>query len=571
MNKLLTILFVCGVVSVFGQSNQADTSGWVVTTDVNRSVEATPRLNEMSRTRDTVIPIPSINYPLISVKRETSFQLQNIEPAKIKLFQKNPELYKHYLKLGIGSYITPLVQYNFNSGRSRKTNWGVNVDHLSSWLNMKNWANSTFDKTGARLYGTLMEKNYTFSGALDFYNHGFHYYGIPDESIPKDSIAGRFNNIGVSADWSTANRDSAKHNFKIGIDYFNFFTFKNKRDTLAKRNVRENYAALRTGYWYKLKTETFGVDLDVRYDNYKFGDADSLMQPDSVMGYNNHNGIINLKPFVVSRGKKYYVKVGVDLSFDIRDKLKFDIFPIAEFSYAMINNTFTPYIGVTGRLKQNNFRTLAQENTFIRQSNQQLNEATVFDAYLGFRGHITKELTFNLMGSFSRVRNMALFVNDTTYTLGNQFDVIYDTAYVARVNANLSYQMTEKLRVDLVGDYFFYIMNNEAFAWNRPDYRIMLSGKYNLLHKLIIGLDLTLEGGRKAKLLTTDPNALEKNGMNYKKLGFLADLNLNVEYRWNKRISCFLRLDNLAFQKYEMWHNYRVQGFQAMLGATFSF
>jgi hypothetical protein len=570
MTKLLAIVFVC--VSFIGTS-QIDTTGgsWDINVDMFRTVNATKRINEVSKTQDTIIPIPKIDYPLISIRRETSFELNNIEPAKIKLFQKNPELYNHYLKLGIGSYISPLVQYNYNSGRSRKTNWGANIDHNSSWLNMKGWAPSTFDKTGARLYGTLHKKKFQLSGAFDFSNHGFHYYGIPVDTIRGDSIAGRFNNLGVKAEFRTANQDSAKHNFKVGIEYFNFFSFKQKGDTLAKRNVRENFAGLYSGYWYKLKTETFGVDLDVRYDNYKYGDTDTLMSPDSVMGYDNHNAILNFKPYVESRGKKYYVKVGVDLSFDIRNKLKFDIFPIAEFSYAMINNTFTPYIGVTGKLKQNNFRTLARENQFIRQSNEQLNEATVFDAYLGFRGHITKELSFNVMGSFARYRNMNLFFNDTTYTYGNQFDVIYDTAYVARVNASLSYQMGEKLRVDLVGDYFYYMMNNEAFAWNRPDYQIMLSGKYNLSHKLIVGLDLTMEGGRKAKLLTTDPDALEKNGMNYRKLGFLADLNLNVEYRWNKRISCFLNLNNLAFQKYQLWNNYRVQGFQAMLGATFSF
>lgn len=570
MNKLVGILLVCVSFHVFGQTDTTDT-GWTVTYEMQRTVKATKRLNELSKTRDTIIPIPKIDYPLISLRRETSFELQNIEPAKIKLFQNNPKLYKNYLKLGIGSYITPMVQYNFNSGRSRKTNWGVNVDHLSSWLNMKGWAPNTFDKTGARLYGTLHERKYQLSGSLDFYNHGFHYYGIPDENIPGDSINGRFNNIDLQGEWRTANQDSAKHNFKVGLQYFNFFSFKRKGDTLAKRNVRENFAGLYTGYWYKLKTETFAVDLDVRYDNYKFGDSDTLMQPDSVMGRNNHNTIINFKPYVISRGKKYYVKVGIDMAFDIRNKLKFDLFPNVEFAYSMINNTFTPYIGVNGGLKQNNFRTLTQENQFILPSHQQLNEATIFDAYLGFRGHITKELTFNVMGSFARYRNMNLFVNDTTWTLGNQFDVIYDTAYVAHVNANLSYQMNERLRVDLVGDYFYYMMNNEAFAWNRPDYRIMLSGEYNLAHKLIVGLDLTMEGGRKAKLLTTDPNALDKDGMKYKKLGFLADLNLIVEYRWNKRISTFLNLNNLAFQKYQLWDQYRVQGFQAMLGATFSF
>ncbi|MEZ4938912.1 MAG: hypothetical protein R2799_15090, partial [Crocinitomicaceae bacterium] len=544
---------------------------WTVTYDMQRTVKATKRLNELSQTRDTIIPIPKIDYPLISLRRETSFQLQNIEPAKIKLFQNNPKLYKHYLKVGIGSYITPLVQYNFNSGRSRKSNWGVNIDHVSSWLNMKGWAPSTTDNTGARIYGTLLQNKYQLTGSLDFHNKGFHYYGIPDENVPGDSINGRFNNIDLNAEWRTANQDSAKHNFKVGIQYFNYFSFKRKSDTLAKRNGRENFAGLYTGYWYKLKTETFGLDLDARYDNYKFGDTDTLMQPDSVMGLKNNNTIINFKPYVISRGKKYYVKVGLDMAFDIRSKLKFDIFPNVEFAYSMINHTFTPYIGVNGKLKQNNFRNLTQENQYILLSHQQINEATVFDAYLGFRGHITKEMTFNIMGSFARVRNMNLYVNDTTYTLGNQFDVVYDTAYIAHVNASLGYQLGEKLRIDVVGDYFYYIMNNEAYAWNRPDYRIMLSGKYNLSHKLIVGLDLTMEGGRKAKLLTTDPNTLDKNGMKYKKLGFLADLNLNVEYRWNKRISTFLNLNNLAFQKYQLWDQYRVQGFQAMLGATFSF
>jgi len=317
MNKLIAIISVCVSLISIGQTNPADTvSGWTVETNLQRTVDATKRLNEVSQTKDTIIPIPNIDYPLISVKRETSFELVNIQPAKIKLFSKNPQLYNHYLKAGIGSYISPLVQYNYNSGRSRKTNWGVNVDHNSSWLSMKGWAPSTYDNSGARLYGTILKSKYQLSGALDFYNKGFHYYGIPDENVPKDSIAGRFNNIGLTGEFRTAGKDSAKSNFRVGMDYYNFFTFKRKTDTLEKNNVRENFAAIYAGYWYKLKTETFAIDLDVRYDNYKYGSADTLLA-DSIMGRDVHNTIINFRPYVESRGKKYYVKVGVDLSFDI--------------------------------------------------------------------------------------------------------------------------------------------------------------------------------------------------------------------------------------------------------------
>jgi hypothetical protein len=48
-------------------------------------------------------------------------------------------------------------------------------------------------------------------------------------------------------------------------------------------------------------------------------------------------------------------------------------------------------------------------------------------------------------------------------------------------------------------------------------------------------------------------------------------MNLGVEYRYNKRISGFIKLNNIAAQRYQKWYNYPVQGFQGMVGATFRF
>ena len=49
-------------------------------------------------------------------------------------------------------------------------------------------------------------------------------------------------------------------------------------------------------------------------------------------------------------------------------------------------------------------------------------------------------------------------------------------------------------------------------------------------------MDLNLEEGRRALASASDIESTLENGQRITKLGFLADLNLGVEYRYNKRI-----------------------------------
>jgi hypothetical protein len=44
-----------------------------------------------------------------------------------------------------------------------------------------------------------------------------------------------------------------------------------------------------------------------------------------------------------------------------------------------------------------------------------------------------------------------------------------------------------------------------------------------------------------------------------------------VEYRYSKRISAFIQLNNIASQRYQRWYNYPVQPIQVMGGVTARF
>ena len=50
-----------------------------------------------------------------------------------------------------------------------------------------------------------------------------------------------------------------------------------------------------------------------------------------------------------------------------------------------------------------------------------------------------------------------------------------------------------------------------------------------------------------------------------------ADVKLNVEYRYTKRVSAFVRLNNMVGGRYQQRVNYRLQTFNAMMCATDSF
>jgi hypothetical protein len=56
----------------------------------------------------------------------------------------------------------------------------------------------------------------------------------------------------------------------------------------------------------------------------------------------------------------------------------------------------------------------------------------------------------------------------------------------------------------------------------------------------------------------------------YRELPGFADINLGLEYRYNRILSGFLRLNNISNSRYHKWNNYPVQGISVMAGFTYS-
>jgi hypothetical protein len=564
MNKLfLTIVIAFVATGLFAQEGS-----WISTIEGARPVNEAYRINGQPEAKDTIIPTPETKYPLLNVQQKTEVEIGTIDPAKIKLINKLDKIYNSYVKLGIGYPVMPLGEIYINSVRNRQYNWGIHAKHLSNWTKIKGYAPAYYDNNSLDLFGTMLKKKYSLSGEIDFFNNGNRLYGIKDEAVHKDSIRQRFNNIGAAVYYASRGKDSATFHYQFGAKYAHFMDLRHKSDSTKKRFGRENILNITSHYKYRMKNHLFSGDFNIDYNGYKYGETDTVLS-NGIQGRKRSDFILTLAPEFSTFGDKWLVRVGAGLVLDMDNNTKFNIFPKFHFQYRMFDDVFIPYLGVTGGLNQTTFKSTTRENEFLLSSVDLKNEAQVFEAYLGFKGAITKTITFNTSARFGRYRETPFYVNDSISS--NRFDIIYDTMYRLNAEASISYQLNEKIKVDFIGNYFYYMLSTEEFAWNRPDYQFVLRGTYDMFDKFVFNLDLTMQGGRKAKLYAAEDGSLERNGVHYKKLGFLADVNLGFEYRYSKRFSAFIQLNNLAAQKYLRYNNYPVQGFQILGGVTFKF
>lgn len=565
MKKIICIAGLLMTSVTFGQD------AVTIVSSGERKVDPAYRIAISPKIIDTTITTAIVNYPLLSLKFDTKTTLEEISPAAIKTIEQLDPLYHTYVKLGVGTELMPLGEVYFDSKRSRKYIYGAHLKHLSSFGNISNYAPAQFDRTRFGLYGGINEKRYELRGDVHYNNQGLHYYGASDTiGLLKDSIAQRYSDFGIGAKFISHVKDSAKLNYSVGLEYNNYLSKKPEREEDIDWRAKENFFGIRTGFWYKLGKETYAADLNILYNGYKYGLPDSSWTGlDSGLILNNT--VISLKPSITTylQDFRFKAKIGLDFSVDAHTKTKAYVFPVAEIKYSMFNDIFIPYAGVRGGVKQTTFKSLTQTNEFLLPNIELRNEKTPIDFYGGIKGTLSKRIYFNAGISFAYVRDKALFVTDTLHSVGNKFDVIYDTMTVTTIEASIGYQLKEKLKIEAIGRYYSYAAMNNSYAWNLPRMQFIVRGSYNLFDKVIFNLDVNLEEGRKALVYGPGEDVKEESGRYILDLGFIADANLSVEYRYNKRMSVFVQANNFASQGYMRWYNAPVQRFQFLGGLTF--
>ncbi len=573
MNKsfVIAVIAILAQFSGFAQRSNQDTlkSGDVyIVKEYQPRISDAFKLSENPKVLDTVINIgQDATYKVKDVQAETEFVTDPIKPAKMKGEPLN-KLYRAYMLLGAGNNLSTRGEFVLNSTRSRKWDYGLKAWHHGSNGNVPDRGPSNFSDNTIDVYGKKFFYNKILSANLNYGLNTLHYYGfnptiypdaILDDSLSKGSIATSYQNIAPEINFKTYFKDSNAVNSELNFKFTNY----TNRANSVENNLRLNADFDR---YFDDNFAELGLFLD--YNQFKFQPLTAGIIPEFA------NTIFGFKPQVTAGQDKWKVTVGIEGNISSDTLSNFYVYPHLYAKYDLVEGLLIPYAGLQGGMDRNNYKSLTQENPYLTAVPVTNNQINKIEAYGGIRGQFSSNSSYNITASHRVIDNLPLFVNRIDSVGGiavqNQFDVIYDNLQITQLTAEFGLQRINKFNGLIRGDYFIYNLDNQKAAWNMPDFKVTLSGWYDISDKLVFTADVIAVGARKA--FTTDATQEDLGGNVYaKELDALVDLNLGVEYFFTKRFSAFIRSYNLANQNYQFYNEYNTQGITVIGGISYSF
>ena len=532
----------------------------------NLTLKDAYKLSTLPSIIDTAIEEVSPEFNVSPFVANTTFNVEPLKPARLKIVDPLNKYYRWYALAGFGLYTSPKAALYFNSLRSRVWNYGVEANHFSGNGGIKDVPSSAWGNSDVSLWINYFFKNYALSFKTGYQNNFVHYYGGLEglDIIPltADNTKQSVNRYNGDLYLKSHLKDIDDVNFESGL-YFQHLS--DNFETVEDRFVIDGNAT-------KNFEDNFSLNVGFIYDYNKNNSIANHIISDSSDTDNNprtqENSILVINTSVYFNLEKLKMRFGLDFAMD---EGKIHLYPIIELKYPVIDQYITPYIGINGKISRNSFSSFFDENPYVVSFAELKNTNQKFHFYGGLRGRISNRWSYDFAYSYESYQDYGLFVNDTLYSIQNRFNVIYDDIKLNRFYATISYRNSEKLKVSLAGNIYNYTTSEQLFAWHKPDVKVNLLVDYNLSNKFLIGFDLFYIGNRKAASFYPVEGIIPDQGIYVVDLDPYVDLNLKFEYQYNTRLSAFIEFNNLLSSNYQLWYKYQVQPFFALIGVTFSF
>ena len=591
-NKLQILIFVSVILSfsIVAQENES-TETFLGIGSGARKISKIQKTPIFPTHTDSVSISDDIKYYLEPKRYLTNYSIENIKPARLKITANGDKLYRGYLKAGAGTYLTPLLELNYASKRSRDESWGLNARNNGSFSSIKEMGNTKFSDLNLGGYYQKFFMNYDLWSEFQYERNSYHFYGLDYDDNSMYEFYGLDINDSLAIE-SFKNSDSLfKQNYDFLDLHLKFNSRNTGRDTNKLRikswidfhhlnsnyNLSENHFLLGAhSGWLILDEEFLGTfELDINNINSPETlklDDDNIIQPSNITS--NSSGIVRFSPHIYSRKNNLIFKAGISIQANIYENAKFYVFPDLEVSCNLFNNIFIPYGGWVGKVQRNTFNNIRLENPFISEDSKLQNTIQKSNIFAGLRGSLSSKFTFNLSSSFQKLDSIYFFIPDTNSSYGNKFQTKYDNLSQTTFLAEITYQELEKLKISAKGEYFIYSPANLSSAWQRPDFIFTLSSLLDLSDKIVLKSDFYLVGKREVYSFSLPESIINFVFVDNKyvySLPTFVDMNISAEYRYNKKVSAFIQFNNFTAKKYQYWQNFPVQSINILGGITFSF
>lgn len=571
LKNILIITLVISVNQLFAQERDNDT----ISTDVVNVVKPyTPTISDAFKVKET----PTLDDAETTTKKDVKYNIFSIPvastftPAKGKAADVDKAekelLFDNYATLGFGTYTTILGELYLNHELSRTESVGGYINHHSSQGGIENLLlDDGFSDSKMNINYKKSLSDFSWNVEAGYQHQMYNWYGLNLDEFEQ-----------VDADEIDSKHTFGTVHFGGEINFDN--TFINTGSVLFRRfsddqGSGENRFIAKSNFNFDIGDHELLADIKIDYLGGSFdrdySAADELNYGNFQLGF-APSYQIKEHDLTVNFGASFYFFNDTEAS-----KSKFFIYPKINASYRLVEDVLIAYGGIEGDLIQNSYHGFAQENPFVSPTlfigptNQQYN------GFVGLKGKLSNSMSYNVRGNYYAEKGKALFQNNTAfvnpiddenYFYGNSFGVVYDDVSTFSVFGELNVDVNRNFTLGIKAEYFTYDMDEQAEAWNLPDFKGSLFMDYQIDKHWFAGANLYYVGERKDVFNLVDGLNTTSEQVT---LDSYFDANAHVGYKINDRWSAYVKANNIANQDYQRYLNYPVQNIQFLAGATYKF
>lgn len=539
---LAAALFFC--VSAFAQHNEEVTIEGTYRPKVNK----VDKILMQAETPQQHFEMPGTEIRVLDIEHRFPLQLEKLSAVNYNGKNgQNPVPVKNFLMAGFGTRISPVFLYKHNSNLTKNLGLGVGIKHYSSWLDMEEYAPSSFMNNAFDIGLTSSKyKNVQMGGKVYYKNDMVHY---------REGNKQVYNTIGGHFGLTPTSTRTGEVSHQLGVDYH--YTFDN---TYAREHfVKADYGLGYTQSWWgdKSHPQKIGVDVGAQYEYFR----DNLY-------------LLKVNPYFEMGDEFYKLHLGVRLD-GVNRVQNGDQFlavrPDVSGSLYVLNKKLEFYAGLNGGRKLTTYSDLITENPFVGNECSMLAQNVKLGFDGGVRTNIAEVVDLHLGVRYRHTDNDPFFV--PMHNRAYQYELLYEETYLTSVLADMRVKLRYGFTADMGFAYNNYKMTVSEYPWHRPKMEGKLKLTYDVNEKLAFNTTFLYMGERYNKVWNNGPYWMTKYPPQYDvvKLKDVYDLSLGADYRFNDQLSVFAKLDNLLNQKYQLYYGYPVEGIQFFGGLKMTF
>lgn len=554
--------------SAYGQEKASNdtlkTEDVLIVIEFEPTIAGANKKNTEPSIDEVMVPDVTFDYNHLDRSYPTSFIPDTIKAANMR-GEPLDKLYRAHLNLGIGNYLNTHGRLSLSSLRSKSNLWSLDALHDGSTGGINDVPYNGFSRQ--KVQGNF--KHLFFSHLIDFqanYEHSNQYaYGMTDAfneqflEMTNDSARNLllvpYQMISGKAVYESFFADSAVWNYKIGF----------KADHLRGLDRLENHFLL-SSEWSKF----YGDEQALVFFDFDYND------PLTGAVGQNEGMLVRIEPHIKGSGEKFRFDGGLSVWLENDPSgTTTRFFPVVNLEYSVVDHLLVPYAGLNGGIKRTNINALRNQNIYVDPTAALNNEVNRIDAFAGVRGAYSSTISFNFRASKQQFLNYATFVNDSSAATmdrpaESRFAVVYDTMNITDLFGEITYTELERVNFIWNMNYRSFDPTTEVKAWHQPRFKTALGARYDLRDKIVLKMGVEYASKRWARVYDAAEGEEVAFGIYGKELEGYFDLSLGVEYRYNRRVSAYLNVNNILNQNYEVWHRYPVQGINVLAGFTWS-